>query len=174
MSTTKVIFKTNLGWIGLLLVDGKVAELTFGWETKEEASQRLPVDAKEVRPSDSNVADIVDRLKAYASGEAVDLAEIPVVYHATTEFKRTVLQECQRIPCGETLTYGELAKVAGSPQASRAVGNTMATNKIPLIIPCHRVVGSAGGLGGFSAPQGLDMKKRLLAMEKAMLENSVR
>jgi len=67
-------------------------------------------------------------------------------------FQRKVLVACRRIPVGKTRTYAELAAAVGSPKAARAVGRVMATNRpLPIIIPCHRVVGSAGGLGGFSA-----------------------
>ena len=92
---------------------------------------------------------------------------VPVALDAKTEFRRRVLQQCRRIPYGDTLTYAELAVAAGSPRACRAVGNIMARNRIPLVIPCHRVVGSHGSLGGYSAPSGLPMKQRLLRLEGA-------
>jgi len=64
-------------------------------------------------------------------------------------------------------TYGELADLAGYPGAARAVGSVMSSNRYPIIIPCHRVVGSAGSLGGFSAPQGISLKERMLTLEGA-------
>ena len=63
------------------------------------------------------------------------------------------------------LSYGELAANAGKPGATRAVGNTMARNRFPIVIPCHRVVGAGGGLGGFSAPSGISLKEKLLSLE---------
>ncbi len=78
-------------------------------------------------------------------------------------FKQKVLKECKKISYDKTTTYGYLAKKAGSPKAARAVGQIMAANPIPIVIPCHRVVGSGGHLTGYGG--GLDMKKRLLAME---------
>jgi methylated-DNA-[protein]-cysteine S-methyltransferase len=68
------------------------------------------------------------------------------------------------------LTYGQLARRVGSPAAARAVGSTMARNRLPLVIPCHRVVGSGGQLRGFSAPGGVAVKQRLLQMEAARKE----
>src|SRR5437762_530922 len=65
------------------------------------------------------------------------------------------------------LTYGDLSAAAGAPGAARAVGNVMAQNRYPIIVPCHRVVGSAGSLGGFSARDGISMKRRMLEMEGA-------
>jgi methylated-DNA-[protein]-cysteine S-methyltransferase len=76
-----------------------------------------------------------------------------------------VLQACRKIAPGKTLTYAELADKVGSPGAARAVGNCMARNRFPLIIPCHRVVGSNGHLGGYSAAEGIPFKKRLLELE---------
>jgi len=80
-------------------------------------------------------------------------------------FSRAVIEELRKVPCGNTITYGELACRAGSPGASRAVGNIMAANPLPLVIPCHRVVAKSG-LGGFGG--GLDLKRRLLRHEGAV------
>ena len=75
------------------------------------------------------------------------------------------MTELRNVPYGQTLSYAELAAKAGSPKAARAVGSVMAQNRVPLIIPCHRVVGSGGHLGGFSAPRGIAFKKQLLELE---------
>jgi methylated-DNA-[protein]-cysteine S-methyltransferase len=80
-------------------------------------------------------------------------------------FHREVLTLCHAIPRGETLTYGQLAKLAGSPHAARAVGGAMARNRWPLIVPCHRVVGSSGKLTGYSGEGGLKTKHWLLEHE---------
>jgi methylated-DNA-[protein]-cysteine S-methyltransferase len=85
-------------------------------------------------------------------------------YAGMTAFRKKVMQELRKVPAGATLTYGELASIAGSPGAARAVGNVMATNPVPLFVPCHRVV-ATDGLGGFSG--GLDLKRALLNLEKA-------
>ena len=76
-----------------------------------------------------------------------------------------MIEACQRIPRGETLSYGELAAKVGNPGAARAVGTVMSSNPLPLVIPCHRVLGAGGCLGGYSARQGVAMKRRLLEME---------
>ena len=82
-----------------------------------------------------------------------------------TPFQLRVWQELRRIPWGQTISYGELARRVGNPKASRAVGQANAVNPIPLIIPCHRVIAADGGLGGYSS--GLDRKRRLLRHEGA-------
>lgn len=91
--------------------------------------------------------------------------DFPLDLSGMTDFQHAVLQATQRIPYGQTATYADLARAAGRPGASRAVGGVMAGNPLPLIVPCHRVVRSDGGLGGFSAPQGVALKERLLELE---------
>lgn len=81
-----------------------------------------------------------------------------------TSFQRMVLGACQRIPYGQTRSYKEIAVAARSPRAVRAVGQALSRNPLPLVIPCHRVVGAGGSLGGFSC--GIGYKKRLLALER--------
>ena len=85
-----------------------------------------------------------------------------------SKFTRRVLEECYDIAAGETLTYGALAARAGSPNAARAVGRVMARNRWPILIPCHRVVGAAGGLTGYSGVGGLETKRKLLDLEFAL------
>jgi methylated-DNA-[protein]-cysteine S-methyltransferase len=93
----------------------------------------------------------------------LDLDYLPV-------FKRKALGEASRIPFGRIITYGELARKAGSPKAARAAGQVMATNPIPIVIPCHRVVGHDGHLTGYSGGDGIDLKKRLLALEGVLTD----
>jgi methylated-DNA-[protein]-cysteine S-methyltransferase len=82
-------------------------------------------------------------------------------------FSRRVLEELVRVPYGEVTTYGELALRAEHPRAARAVGTVMNRNPIPIVLPCHRVVGSSGGLVGYGG--GLDRKEALLRLEGAIL-----
>ncbi len=78
-----------------------------------------------------------------------------------------MLRELSKVPYGHTATYGELAERAGNPRASRAVGTVMNRNRIPIVLPCHRIVGSSGELVGYGG--GLDRKERLLRLEGALL-----
>jgi methylated-DNA-[protein]-cysteine S-methyltransferase len=82
-------------------------------------------------------------------------------------FSRRVLEELVRVPYGEVTTYGELARRAEHPRAARAVGTVMNRNPIPIVLPCHRVVGSSGSLTGYGG--GLDRKEKLLRLEGAIL-----
>jgi methylated-DNA-[protein]-cysteine S-methyltransferase len=76
------------------------------------------------------------------------------------------VKRCRAIAYGQTRSYGDLAVESGSPGAARAVGNTMATNRYPLVVPCHRVINADGSIGQFGAPEGSRMKARLLEMEQ--------
>jgi methylated-DNA-[protein]-cysteine S-methyltransferase len=111
------------------------------------------------------VCQLMERLQAYAAGGDVDFGDVPLDLSHLTEFQRRVVQQCRKIAPGRTVTYADLATKAGHPGAARAVGNTMAANRFPIVIPCHRVVGSAGSLGGFSAPAGISLKQKMLELE---------
>jgi O-6-methylguanine DNA methyltransferase len=82
-------------------------------------------------------------------------------------FQRAVLTAIQKIPFGETRSYGWVARAIGKPRASRAVGQALGANPIPIIIPCHRIIASDGSLGGYGG--GLPLKRKLLTLEGAML-----
>lgn len=109
--------------------------------------------------------ELLDRLRDCLHGQADTFANVDLNLDHLGPFASKVVQRCRRIPAGETMTYAELAAACGSPNAARAVGNVMASNRFPLVVPCHRVVGSGGGLGGFSAPQGIALKRQLLQRE---------
>ncbi|MHB9112751.1 MAG: methylated-DNA--[protein]-cysteine S-methyltransferase [Thermoleophilia bacterium] len=108
---------------------------------------------------------LVRQLEEYFSGKKTifGLAEIPLDRSRWTPFQARVAEALAAVPHGSTITYSELASSAGHPRAYRAVGNCMAANPYPLIIPCHRVVKSDGSLGNFSA--GVEWKARLLSLE---------
>jgi methylated-DNA-[protein]-cysteine S-methyltransferase len=114
---------------------------------------------------------LVRRLQEYATGAEDDFLDVEIDSSHLTPFQRRVVQICRKIPFGSSLTYGELAARAGHPRAARAVGSCMRTTRIPLIVPCHRVVGAGGAKGSDSACQATRMKLRLLEMESAGLRS---
>ncbi len=101
-------------------------------------------------------------LRRYFSGKRVNF-DLPVDLGRATEFQKAVWRAAAKIPYGKTRSYAWVAKKIGRPKAARAVGQALGANPVPVIIPCHRVISSAGTLGGFSG--GLPMKRRLLAIE---------
>ncbi|MEO8291417.1 MAG: methylated-DNA--[protein]-cysteine S-methyltransferase [Gaiellaceae bacterium] len=106
---------------------------------------------------------VLELVQAYFAGEPITFDEIPVELDWCTPFQRAVAEALRRVPYGDTVTYGELAIVAGYPNAHRAAGTFCAGNRFPLVLPCHRVV-SAGGIGPYGS-LGSDYKRRLLALE---------
>lgn len=123
------------------------------------------------REDESLMPDLVDRLRRYFLGESVSFDDVPTP--AGSPFHRQCWEACRSIPRGQTRSYARLAEMAGSgPRAARAAGQAMRHNPLPVIIPCHRVIGAAGdlhGFGGNSDPVGqeLSTKRTLLALEGA-------
>lgn len=112
-------------------------------------------------------AGLVERLLAYFRGERVSFADAEIDLTWTTPFQRAVAETLRRVPFGEVVTYGELAALAGYPNAQRAAGTFCAGNRFPLVVPCHRVV-AANGLGSYGS-LGTDYKRRLLGLEGVAL-----
>jgi methylated-DNA-[protein]-cysteine S-methyltransferase len=170
---------SELGAIAIAVLDGRVTGIRFGHGSEAAAVSALLGCADRGKRSESLAcasevderlaASVLDRLVRYADGEPVDFSDVAVAVDHLSTFQRRVVKACRAIPAGQHRTYGQLAAAAGSPGAARAVGQVMATNRVPLVVPCHRVLAAGGGLGGFSAPQGLAMKRRLLALEGAHL-----
>ena len=99
------------------------------------------VDFLEIDEQPEAIVDLVERLMRYAAGEPVDFSDVRVDERHLTRFGRRIVQACRRIPAGQTRSYGQLAAACGSPGAARAVGQVMAKNRYPLVVPCHRVIG---------------------------------
>ena len=106
---------------------------------------------------------VAESLRAYLAGESVDFSLDLVALDSCPAFQQAVLRATARIPRGRVGTYGGIAAHLDKPGAARAVGNALANNPFPLLIPCHRVIRSGGHLGGFGG--GLDLKRTLLALE---------
>lgn len=127
-------------------------------------SKRTKLDP-EWREGADLLKEVIQQLRAYFASE-LETFDVPLAPEGT-KFQQNVWSELCGIPYGETISYGELAKRVGNPKASRAVGAANGQNPIPIIIPCHRVIGSDGKLTGFGG--GLPIKEKLLALEQRQL-----
>ena len=138
--------------VGRLLLSGEpgcLRVLSFGGQPKETW-----------REDPTPFQQVIEQLRAYFEGE---LHEFSVALDPEgTPFQTRVWRELERIPYGETISYGQLAERIGNPKASRAVGLANGSNPIPIIVPCHRVIGSNGKLTGYGG--GLPIKEKLLAL----------
>jgi len=164
-------FRTKLGWMAAVWHSQAVAGLSFVQDDAVAAARWANqfLTERDVHGDIAKEAEIpwrlAERMREFAKGEPTSFGEIPLDVTHLAPFGRKVAAECCALAWGETASYAEIAGRVGSPAAARAVGNCMRTNRLPLLIPCHRVVGAGGSLGGYSAPTGLSMKCRLLAAE---------
>ena len=149
---------TEWGLVSITLTDEGISSL----DLPGDAALNMGDGNTEKCGGCDNVASL---LKDYFKGRDTDFSKLKVDLSARTPFFRDICRAARLIPYGEIRTYGELAEMAGRKGAARAAGRVMATNSIPVIIPCHRVVSSDGSLTGYSASGGLDTKLRLLKME---------
>jgi len=163
------VFPSDLGWIGLTWRGNVLTRVTFGHPSAAAAIASLEgegewatSDLKSVPPW---VTELAARLQSYADGNDERFDDVPLDLSHLSDFQARVVRACRRISRGRVRSYGDLAAAAGFPGAARAVGSVMAKNRYPIIIPCHRVVASAGRLGGFSARDGVNTKRRMLEME---------
>jgi methylated-DNA-[protein]-cysteine S-methyltransferase len=151
MARARVLYEADGFGVGELLVEGDV----LLWH-------ELP------RPGLEPVGDhpLAIRLEAYFTGAEDDFVDVELDLEWCTPFQAAVVEALRAVGRGSTVTYGELAAVAGYPGAARAAGSFCAHNRFGIVVPCHRVVGAAG-LGGYGS-LGLDYKRKLLALEGAM------
>jgi len=165
-----VIFPTAWGYFGLVTANQSLYRTCLPMKNPDDVKLRLLSGIPgELEPEKGLLPPIQASIRAYFEGERVMFnASVPLALQGMTVFTQSVLEACARVPWGETTDYAGLASQAGSPKAARAVGNAMAKNPMPLIIPCHRIVARSGLIGGFSAPGGTTMKKRLLRHETQM------
>lgn len=117
---------------------------------------------------EEKTAEIAHQLRQYLNKELTNFT-IPINWSVMTEFQQTAMQAVCAIPYGQVRTYLDIANILGKPKAIRAVGRANATNPMPIVIPCHRVLGSDGKLHGYSAPGGLETKAWLLRLEGSWL-----
>lgn len=113
------------------------------------------------------IAELIEKMQKHLEGEVQDFRSVALDLENFDTFFRQIYEATREIPPGQTRTYGEIAKAVGQPAAAQEVGQAMAKNPVPIIVPCHRVSAARGKLGGFSAPGGPATKAKLLAIEGA-------
>jgi methylated-DNA-[protein]-cysteine S-methyltransferase len=167
---------------GFALFETAIGACAIAWNDRGVAGLQLPeADAAAARariarrfegaveaPAPPDVERAIEGITALLRGEAIDLAFVPLDMAGVPTFERSVYEIARAIAPGKTRTYGEIAReLGGDPGAARAVGQALGRNPFPIVVPCHRVLAAAGGLGGFSAHGGTRTKQRLLDIEGA-------
>ncbi len=146
------VIESPIGGIGVSADDDRVCEVAFG------ASRDLGAED----PVDGVLSDAIQQLREYFAGERIDF-ELPLLARRGSDFERAVWDAIATIPYGETLSYGAIARAVNEPGAAQAVGLACNRNPLPIIVPCHRVIGSDGKLIGFGG--GIERKQWLLQLE---------
>ena len=166
-----VIFKTKWGYFGLAGINSTLYRTHLPGPEPKKIESRLLKNLPDAQFDETFFKILQERIAAYFEGSCENFSpDIPVVLDGFGGFSREVLTACREIEFGQWITYAGLAKKADRPAASRAVGNALANNPLPLIIPCHRVLRTDGKMGGFSAPGGISFKKRMLTLEHKAIE----
>ena len=157
-------------------IDTEIGSFGLGWTDKGARSVALPgggrveswvADGAEPGEPDGALAPLPDMIRRYGQGGRIDFSDIPLDLSGIAEFNLRAYAELLKIGYGETTTYGAIARTLGDVTLSRAVGQAMGQNPIPLVIPCHRVLGADSKPVGFSSPGGVTAKMRMLALEHA-------
>jgi O-6-methylguanine DNA methyltransferase len=160
-------FETAIGRCGIAWTAKGVAGLQLPEEneaaTTDRLHRRFPAFVESVPAGPALGA--IDAVVKLMAGEEVDLGSVPLDFDGVPQFHRQVYEVLRKVNRGTTVTYGELAAMAGSPGAARAVGTALRRNPLAVLVPCHRVVAAGGKLGGFSAAGGPCTKTRMLAIE---------
>lgn len=156
------IFETKLGWMGIASRGVGVSHVLLPSKSRAKIEKEMDEITKgEYEPSRSLLALESDMIRAM-NGRFVDLSKYPLDFTFSTPFQKSIWFALKDIPYGRTVTYKELAEKIGKPKSSQAVGNALAKNPLPILLPCHRVL-SESGLGGYKG--GPTLKKKLLKME---------
>ncbi len=155
------IIKTRAGFMGYDYGSLGIEKVYLPQPTKESLMEKYGIDES----STSGLRLFDDKLADYFKGIESDFKDVPQNMEGLTAFQQRVLEKTRDVPYGQTKSYGWIARSIGAPYAARAVGNALRSNPLPLLVPCHRIVGSTG-LGGFTP--SIDLKKRLLKLEGAL------
>lgn len=157
-------FDTALGRCGVVWSERGIVASLLPDASPARLARRHPT-AQHVTELPPEIARAVDGICALLAGEVRDLSDIRLDERGIPEFRRQVHALTRAIPPGQTRTYGEIAAALGQPGAARAVGRAEGDNPFPPIVPCHRVMGAGGEPTGFSAPGGVETKRRMLLIE---------
>ena len=162
------VFETAHGFCGVAWSDAGITAFRLPVNTPEAAERLLRCRVTDAEPGapPAEVVEAISAAQAYFEGEEVDFSRLRLDLGAQGELFDRIYAVVRGLRWGETTTYGALARALGvGPEAARDVGQAMARNPVPLIIPCHRVLAAGGKIGGFSAPGGAASKARMLELE---------
>lgn len=170
MKISFVVFRTKLGWMGLVGNQKGVQRIYLPEPSRQDLSERITREFPGSGVGGHALTKAKREILEYFDGHRKKF-EMPLDLSWATPFQQKVYRTMLAIPFGRVQTYRWLAEKSGKPKGLRAVGNANGKNRWPLVVPCHRIVGSDGRLTGFSAPGGLDLKEKLLRLEGVSVKN---
>ena len=169
MSDSFTVFETPIGMAAIAWNERGVSAIQLPEPDAERARGRLRrrfVRAAEAAPP-PEVQQAIERITALLGGEPRDLSDVKLDLQRVAPFEQRVYALTRMVAFGQTVSYGALARQLGDVHLAREVGQALARNPFPIVVPCHRVIAAHGKLGGFSARGGLSTKQRLLEIEQA-------
>ena len=166
MNLIKTLFETPYGWMGLERNRSGLTHSTIPYPDKRDCEKEISKWPSTSKAPEDIFSEYKKLLNQYFSGNHIDLSDIPLDYSGSTLFFQDAWRACLLIPFGETRSYKWIAGKALRPNAYRAAGRAMSNNKLPIVVPCHRVIGSNGKLTGYKGTnRKLDLKAQLLQLE---------
>jgi methylated-DNA-[protein]-cysteine S-methyltransferase len=169
-----ILFATPIGPCGLAWGDRGILAVQLPQKDEQATRARLlrRAPAAPATEPPAEIAQVAAAIVALLEGHSADLTGAMLDMDGLPDFDRAAYAVARTIPPGATITYGEIAARLGDPNTARAVGQAMGANPFPIIVPCHRVLGANGRMGGFSASGGLVTKARLLSIERARIDDA--
>lgn len=161
------LIETEIGTFGLGWTETGIVRAALPDSKPGAVARRMARDGAVSAVPDGEIEETVVQIRRYATGQRTAFAAALLDFSAAPAFHQAVYRDILALGWGETTTYGGIARRLGDVSLSRAVGQALGANPIPLLVPCHRVLASNGRAGGFSAPGGVSSKMRLLAIERA-------
>ena len=164
------LFESEIGTCGIAWRTGEapvIVSFYLPGASKAETERKIARQGAKATSIPPAIEVVIEKARRHLDRDLQDFHDAPIDWDRFEPFARRVYEAALDIPCGQTRTYGQLAKTVDEPQAAQAVGQALGSNPIPLIIPCHRILAAGGKMGGFSAPGGLRTKEQLLLIEGA-------
>jgi len=158
------VFKIKWGWMGIVQGEGGLKKIILPHANSKEVEKTILRAFPDSLADDVSLKPLAKVFDSYFKGNKTS-PNLSINVAGTTEFSKKVWRATQSIPWGEVKTYKWLSLCIKRPRSFRAIGNALGKNPFPVVVPCHRVVRSDGGLGGFSAPAGIHLKRKMLEME---------
>ena len=168
------VFEVSLGWCAAARNAKGICAFVLPVSDAERAEAETRRLCPRKRKSRSGLRELVKAVRRYFNGWRTTFDDFALDLSAGTAFQQRVWSIARKIPYGQVRSYRWIGLEMGRPEAARAIGGALAANPVPLLVPCHRVVGIDGSLGGFSAAGGIEMKARMLELERVRIHGEGR